>query len=318
MAIRLDPAIGQVLAAQAEQIAAMGGMTMPDRDDPIALRTLINGGFKATHAQAGPAPDVSFKAFQADATDGATIDLRWYTKAGSDPGAAVVYIHGGGLICGSVELYDILLRAYVQWTGVPFLAVDNRLAPEVTGTTITEDAFAGLRWLVEHAEELGVDSDRIAIMGDSGGGAPAAGAAILARDAGIALKSQILVYPMLDDRNTEPDPELAPTATWTYDNNYTGWHALLGDDIGTDRVSPIAAPARNTEFHGLAPAYIEVGDLDIFRDESITYAQHLVQAGVSTEFHLHPGAPHGHDWIGYSAPLTDRWKADRIRVIQAL
>lgn len=69
---------------------------------------------------------------------------------------------------------------------------------------------------------------------------------------------------------------------------------------------------------GLAPAYIEVGDLDIFRDEDIDYAARLVRAGVSTELHVYPGAPHGYDWIGYGGPLTARWKADRIRVIQSL
>jgi len=142
-----------LLIAQAEQIAAMGGLSLPERDDPLALRAFIDPQFKASHAPAGPAPDVTYKAYETTTADGATIDMRWYTKAGSEPGSAVVYIHGGGLVCGSIELYDILLRAYVQWTGVPFLAVDNRLAPEVTGTTITDDSFEGLQWLLSHASE---------------------------------------------------------------------------------------------------------------------------------------------------------------------
>ncbi|MGW4129420.1 alpha/beta hydrolase [Amycolatopsis japonica] len=314
MAIELDPFISAALAAR----AAADGTALPERDDPIALREFLNPGFQLSHAQAGPAPDVSFSSFHAVSQDGTAIPLRLYKKVGSNPGSAVVYLHGGGLICGSVELYDTLLRVYVQWTGVPFLAVDNRLAPEVKGTTITEDAFAGVEWLLEHAAEHLIDPARIAVMGDSGGGAPAAGAAILARDRGIDLKRQILIYPMLDDRNTEPDPELAPTAVWSYDNNYTGWHALLGDRIGTEEVSPLAAPARNRDFRGLASAYIEVGDLDIFRDEGIDYAARLVRAGVSTELHMYPGAPHGYDWIGYGGPLTERWRSDRVRVIQAL
>lgn len=316
MTIELDPHIAQTLAAAAKEAAA-AGIVVPDRDDPLALRALLNPGFLPSHAQAGPAPDVSSSDFHTVSRDGTAIPLRLYRKAGSHPGSAVVYLHGGGLICGSVDLYDNLLRAYVQWTGVPFLAVDNRLAPEVKATTITEDAFAGVEWMQEHAAEHGVDPARIAVMGDSGGGAPAAGAAILARDRGIRLKSQILIYPMLDDRNTEPDPELASTAVWN-DNNYTGWHALLGDRIGTDDVSPLAAPARATDLRGLAPAYIETGDLDIFRDENLAYAARLVRAGVSTEVHMYPGAPHGYDWIGYGGPLTARWKADRIRVITAL
>ncbi|MGP3534159.1 alpha/beta hydrolase [Microbacterium sp. RD1] len=318
MTRQLDPFIARALAARAEAVAAAGGMVSPHRDDPIALRRFLDPGFLPSHAQAGPAPDVSYSEYSAVSTDGTVIPLRLYRKAGSEPGSAVVYLHGGGLISGSVALYDHLLRAYVQWTGVPFLAVDNRLAPEATGTAITEDAFAGVEWLREHAAEQAIDPTRIAVMGDSGGGAPAAGAAILARDRGIRLRGQILIYPMLDDRNTDPDPELEPTAVWSYDNNYTGWHALLGDRIGADDVSPLAAPARNRDFRGLAPAYIETGDLDIFRDEDLDYAGRLVRAGVSTELHMYPGAPHGYDWIGYGGPLTKRWRADRIRVIRAL
>ncbi len=84
---------------------------------------------------------------------------------------------------------------------------------------------------------------------------------------------------MLDDRNTTPGPVPADLLTWSYDNNYTGWVTLLGDALGGDDVSPVASPARLTNFAGLAPAYIEVGDLDIFRDESIAYALGLAKAG---------------------------------------
>lgn len=98
---------------------------------------------------------------------------------------------------------------------------------------------------------------------------------------------------MLDDRNTKPGPLPADLLTWSYDSNYTGWVTLLGDALGADDVPPAAAPARLASFDGLPPAYIEVGDLDIFRDESITYALGLARAGVPIELHVHPGAPHG-------------------------
>jgi len=316
MALTLDPDLAAVLAQRARQ-AMEAGVVMPARGDALALRAMTDAGLELTYRQADPAPDVSCTGHEATAEDGTPIELRWYTKSGEQPGSAVVYIHGGGMICGSIGHYDPLVRQYVQWTGVPFLSVEYRLAPEYPGETPARDSFAGVRWLFDHAAGLGVDPARIAIMGDSGGGGVGAGAAILARDAGVTLASQILIFPMLDDRNTEPDPHLAPTATWTYDMNYTGWHALLGDAIGTKSVSPVAAPARLANFAGLAPAYIEVGALDIFRDESIEYAQALLRAGVDAELHVHPGAPHGHDWIGFNAPLADRWKADRIRVITA-
>ena len=93
--------------------------------------------------------------------------------------------------------------------------------------------------------------------------------------------------------------------------------AVLGSEAGTDTVSPIVAPARLKDFTGLAPAYIEVGELDIFRDEDLTYAQQLTKAGVPVELHLHSGAPHGYDRISMGSKLTQRAMKDRIRVIQS-
>jgi acetyl esterase/lipase len=162
--------------------------------------------------------------FETAAGDGATLLLRWYTKNASAPGSAVLYLHGGGMILSNVTIYDGPVARYVSATGVPFLSVEYRYAPEHPAPTPVTDGYAGLEWLVAHATELGVDPERIAIMGDSGGGGVAASLAIYARDYGApAIAKQILLYPMLDDCNTMPDPELAAFATWTYDDNATGW-----------------------------------------------------------------------------------------------
>jgi len=315
MALTIDPAFAAILAAQAQATIDAGIIAVPARGDALALRELINPGFPDFFAQAAPAPDVSYSPHFVAGADGAEIELRWYTRGDERPGPAVVYLHGGGMICGSIEYYDPVVRQYVQWTGVPFLSVEYRLAPEFPGEIPARDGFAGLTWLLERADQLGVDPTRLALMGDSAGGGVAAGAAILARNAGLPAAKQILIYPMLDDRNTEPDPFLAPTATWNYDQNYTGWKALMGDSLGADEASSIAAPARLQDFSGLAPAYIEVGVLDIFRDESIAYAQNLLKAGVDTELHVHPGAPHGHEWLDVTLPFAKRIWADRVRAI---
>jgi acetyl esterase/lipase len=128
----------------------------------------------------------------------------------------------------------------------------------------------------------------------------------------------VLVYPMLDDRTTTPDPEIAPFATWTYDDNVTGWGALLGEAHGTDDVSPYAAPARSTDLTGLPPAYLEVGELDAFRDEDVAYARRLAAAGVSTELHVHPGCPHGFEAFAPESDVAQRSTADRIRTLRSL
>ena len=195
------------------------------------------------------------------------------SRTARTPGPAVLYLHGGGMISGSVAIYDGPVSRYVSNSGVSMLAVDYRLAPEHPYPVPVEDCYAGLRWLAEHADELGVDPARIAVMGDSAGGGLAAAVALLARDrGGPDLAAQILIYPMLDDRNTTPDPEIAPFAVWSYDDNITGWGALLGDAIGGPDVPAYAAPARATDLSDLPACYIEVGQLDIFRDEDLAYA----------------------------------------------
>jgi acetyl esterase/lipase len=122
----------------------------------------------------------------------------------------------------------------------------------------------------------------------------------------------------LDDRVLIPDERLLPFAVWTYDNNYTGWTASLGEDRVEDGISAIAAPSRLRQFEGLAPSFISVGDLDIFRNESLEYAGKLAKAGVPVEFHLHAGVPHGFDFIAPDAQVSKRAMADYIRVIQSV
>jgi acetyl esterase/lipase len=143
---------------------------------------------------------------------------------------------------------------------------------------------------------------------------------ILARDRnGPAIARQILIMPMLDDRTVTPDPQLAPFAGWTWDDNRTGWQALLGNAAGGPDTPASAAPARVADLAGLPPAYIEVGQLDIFRDEDLTYALRLGQAGVPVEFHpLHPGVPHEFDFIAFNTTAARRAIADRVRALASL
>lgn len=312
MTTHLDREVAAALA----DLAAAGSAPVTARGDWRALREAGNAGLTYLASITPRVEGVTRTAFRAQTPDGADIALRWYRPRQPLGRAAVVYVHGGGMILGGLDSYDTLLDWYAATSGVPLLSVDYRLAPESQAPALAEDVYAALAWLHRNADRLDIDPDRIAVMGDSGGGAPAAGAAILARDRGLALAAQILVYPMLDDRNVEPDAALSETATWTYDDNYTAWSAVLGDD---DRdVSPVVAPARLEEAHDLAPAYIEVGDLDIFRDEAVAFAAKLMAAGVSVELHVHRGAPHGFDRFAPHAEVSRRAFADRVRVLQSL
>src|SRR5882724_9476192 len=311
----MDPETAAVMADVEQRFA---DVPVPERGDWKTLRDNGNANQKYLATIVPPAPNVRSTSFFTTADDGASIELRWFTKDGANPRSAVVYLHGGGLIIANVDLYGPWVSWYVQMTGVPFLSVEYRLAPEATGTMPAEDAFAGLTWLIEYAAELGVDPGRVAIMGDSAGGGIAAGAAILARDRRVSLARQILVYPMLDDREPTPQAAIEPFLTWTHDNNYTGWHALLGEDVGGPNVDPVAAPARLTDFAGLAPAYLDVGDLDMFRDEDIAYAQQLAKADVPVELHVYPGAPHGFERFAPRTALAQRVMAERWRVLGAL
>jgi acetyl esterase/lipase len=312
----VDPQVAAILAPMAE---AMADAPHPAVGD-VATRRVALEAMMAQTAALQPTPaDVTTTDFHTVAEDGTKVLLRWYAKEGAAPGPAALYLHGGGMILGSVALYDAPIARYVSASGVPMLAVDYRLAPEHPDPTPVEDVYAGLRWLHDHADGLGVDPARIGVMGDSAGGGLAAGVTLLARDrGGPAVARQILIFPMLDDRTTTPDPELVPFVTWNYEDNTTGWAALLGDRAGGTDVSPYAAAARAVDLTGLPPTYLEVGQLDIFRDEDLDYARRLGAAGVDVEFHLHPGVQHEFDTFAWDADVARRAVADRLRALGSL
>ena len=315
MALSIDPQVG---AALKRMVAGMGEVKpRPAIGDWRTRRENGNAMFGVWAALQPFPTDVVTRDFSVRTHDGAEILLRWFQKNGSRPGSAALYVHGGGMILGSVDVFDEILRRYVSASGVPLLAVNYRLPPEHPYPAPVEDCYAALQWLAERAPELGVNPARIAIMGDSAGGGLAAATALMARDrGGPPLAAQILVYPMLDDRNTKPDPEMAPFVTWSWDDNRMGWGALLGERAGTDGVSPHAAPARAMDLSRLPPTYLEVGQLDIFRDEGVAYAQRL-QAHVPIELHVHPGVPHGFELCAPDADVSRRAIADRVRVLKS-
>lgn len=297
----------------------------PAVGDVATRRSNTAAMFTALASSMEAPDDVEVSHYDLEVSDGTVLPLTWYEPTTGDrtASAAMLYLHGGGMIASleqTAPVYDIAVRQYVSRSGVPALVVDYRVAPEHPHPTPVEDCYAALQWLEAHAGELNVDAARLAVGGDSAGGGLAAGVALLARDrSGPQLTLQLLIYPMLDDRTVVPDPQFPPEfLVWNYDDNVTGWGALLGEASGSADVSPYAAPARAADLAGLPPAYIDVGDLDIFRDEDIDYARRLLAAGVPTELHVFPGCPHGFEMIAGDLPVSRQALDNRVRRLTAL
>jgi acetyl esterase/lipase len=248
--------------------------------------------------------------------------LRIYRpRQDSEPVPLLYWIHGGGMVLGSYDMDDALLVGAVEKLGLAVASVEYRLAPEHPDPAPGDDCYHGLVWMAAHAAEYGIDAGRLAIGGASAGGGLAAGTALRVRDlGGPALRLQLLLEPMLDDRAVTPSSgEYERSVVWDRNDNRSGWAALLGGRVGTEDVSPYAAPARATDLAGLPPALVDVGEVETFRDECFEYARRLATAGVSTEFHLYRGAFHGFDLLAVdSAVARQAWDIRWSAVARAL
>ena len=225
--------------------------------------------------------------------------VRIYTpKHGAGLRPCILHMHGGGFVVGTAAMMDPSHRALALDMNCVIVSVDYRLAPETPFPGGIEDCYAALAWLFKEAPRLGVDSNRIGVMGESAGGGLAAALALLARDRQeYALAFQHLLYPMLDDRtciSADPHPHTGEYI-WTPHNNAFAWSALLNARPGSEGVSMYAAPARAENLSGLPKAFISTGALDLFLEEDLEYARRLMRHGVPVEMHVYPGAYHAFD-----------------------
>ncbi|MEU7001488.1 alpha/beta hydrolase [Nonomuraea sp. NPDC046570] len=236
------------------------------------------------------------------------------------PLGAIYHTHGGGMIVGDKRTGMAEMLDWAQELRLVVVSVEYRLAPEHPHPAPIEDCYAGLVWTAEHAGELGIDPGRLLVAGASAGGGLAAALALLARDrGGPALIGQMLLCPMLDDRNDTPSSvQMAGLGVWDRTSNETGWTALLGDERGGPDVSPYAAPARATDLSGLPPAFIDVGSAETFRDEDVAYADRIWQAGGRAELHVWPGGFHGFDRMAPQAAVSQDARAARTRWLRRL
>jgi acetyl esterase/lipase len=279
--------ITDIVARRAALTDLLGGIEVPPNPNVTSEDRIIPGP--------DGAPDIMVRIYRPVAATG--------TLAG------IYYIHGGGMILGSVDGEDLSASAICDQVGAVVVSVEYRLAPEDPHPAQAEDCYAGLAWTARHAGELGIDPARLAIYGASAGGGLTIATALLARDRGFpALCFQMPIYPMIDDRNeTGSSHEITEIGIWDRAGNIEAWAWYLGGG----EPDQYAAPARAEDLTGLPPTFIDVGTVDLFRDEDITFAMRLMQAGVPTELHVYPGAYHGAENFAPEAALSRRIRERR-------
>lgn len=229
------------------------------------------------------------------------VALRVYVPANAN-GSAILYTHGGGWIGGHLGVCDEPARAMANETGAVVVATTYHLAPEARFPQQTNDVFAALQWLQDNTKRLGIDSKRVAVIGDSAGGNLAAVTALRARDAGISLAAQVLIYPVIDRRckgaskTQYADGYLVTRAAVDF-----FWDHYLAKP--SDIESPLASPL-NAKLAGVAPALILTAEYDPSRDEAVEYADALRKAGVEVKQVQLAGLIHGVFWMSGAIPRS--------------
>ena len=245
---------------------------------------------------------------------GGGIEASIFRPAVRSPQApGILYLHGGGMIFGNRFGGVGAYLPFVASHGAVVVAVDYRLAPEHRDPIPVEDCFAALAWTAEHAGELGIDPQRVVVAGQSAGAGLAAGVTLLARDrGGPEISAQLLVSPMLDDRNdTASAHQIDGVGVWDRTSNVTGWSSLLGERRGGDDVAATSAPGRAEHLADLPPAFISVGSAEVFRDEAVAYASRIWADGGVAELHVWPGGFHGFENFAPASRLAEAAAAAR-------
>lgn len=226
------------------------------------------------------------------------------TESAHRPG--ILHIHGGGLIGGSRFSGANMVAEWIKDCDAVAVLVEYRRPPEHPFPAPLEDCYTALVWMVNHAESLGIDVERVMVEGQSAGGGLAAAVALMARDkGGPKLCAQLLGVPGLDHRSTSMSCRQFPTGgTWNTEANTFLWQCYLGEDAGKGTVGYLASPSMAKNLSGLPPAYVDVSCAEPFRDEASAYATQLWHDGVQAELHVWPGGSHAFDLFTPTAAVS--------------
>jgi acetyl esterase len=292
----LDPNV-KTLLDQMESIGAPPLHTLTPEQARASMDAMV--------AMMGPGEEVASVEDRTIDAGGQTLPVRIYRPdgLGDGPAPTLVFYHGGGFVIGGLSSHDTDCRALANRGACQVIAVDYRLAPEHPFPAAVDDAIAALEHVVAHAGELGVDTGHVAVGGDSAGGNLAAVAALHARDAGIDLKLQLLIYPAVAG-NEGDYPSRAENATgYMLDEASMEWFiaAYAPDGLPAHwRGVPMAAESHA----GVAPALIITAEFDPLRDEGEAYAVKLEGAGVTAKASRYDGMIHGFFGMGSIIPAA--------------
>ena len=249
--------------------------------------------------------DIVFETMPCGQADG----VRIFTPRSGSSGAAVLWIHGGGMIVGAASQDDARCYEITRRLDAVVVSAEYRLAPEHPFPAPLDDCFAAWTWLHDSAEARGIDPTRVAIGGQSAGGGLAAALVQRIHDMdGVQPTAQWLFCPMLDDR-TAAKHELDATKhiLWSNKSNRAGWSAYLGVEPGAATTPDYTVPARRADLSGLPPAWIGTGDIELFYDENRVYAAALEAAGVECVLDVVPGAPHGFETVASGTRIAQAY-----------
>ena len=296
-------------------------LTLDTREENVAA---LRENFKTLRPDPGTylRDDVAIEERHVSGVNGAP-DVRYVIFRPKDidtPLPLYLHLHGGGHFGGDADSTGVWNVPYAAEMPCVVASVDYRLAPETKAPGSVEDGYAVLEYLFDNALELRIDPSRIAVGGESAGAHIAASLALMARDKGkVELVHQQLIYPMLDDRTVTVGHELDYTGEfiWTRQNNRDAWSMLLDKEPGSANVTAYEAPARAADLAGVAPAYIWVGQLDLFVEECMDYAARLMAAGVPTELHVEPGIMHGAELVVGDSPVCRRALEERFQRLKS-
>ncbi|SIT39434.1 Carboxylesterase NlhH [Paraburkholderia ribeironis] len=269
------------------------------------------------------APMFTLEDLRIPTRDGATIRVRLYQAtepSWAEPMPALLYYHGGGFTVGSVDTHDALCRMLARDGRCTVLSVDYRLAPEYKFPTAVDDAFDALRWLHANAAAYGVDAGRLAVGGDSAGGTLATVCAVLARDAGIGLALQLLIYPgTTGHQQTDSHSRLADGFLLSGDTIQWFFEQYVRDHADRDdwRFAPLDGERGAPDFSGVAPAWIATAEYDPLSDEGDAYAAKLHAAGNPVTLTRYRGMIHEFFKMGGFVPEVANAHADAAAALRA-